>query len=227
MPSEHAPSETRRRGPSPDKREAILEAAFELFLTQGFAGTTLEQVAEAAGVSRQTVYAHFAADEGVKDSLFRTMVEAQVGRRDDPEHPLAASMAVTDQPHADLRAYAGHHVRLVCRPELVRLRRMLIGEAERFPALAAAWWANGPRLSFELFAGWFDAWGRRGVLEVQEPLVAAQTFNWLVLSTPLNEAMAHPEARHTIDLDRHADEAVRVFLAGHGHAGEPDCASCR
>lgn len=47
-------------------------------------------------------------------------------------------------------------------------------------------------------------------------MLAAQTFNWLVLSTPLNEAMAlGPSGPAAADLDRYADEAVRVFLAAY------------
>jgi TetR/AcrR family transcriptional regulator, mexJK operon transcriptional repressor len=103
----------------------------------------------------------------------------------------------------------------VMRPDLIQLRRMLIGEAARFPGLAHSWWTNGPVRSFELFAGWFTILDERGLLHMPDPLLAAQTFNWLVLSTPLNEAMARGAPTDTGDLDRYADEAVRVFLAAY------------
>lgn len=54
--------------------------AFHLSLDRGFAGMTIEDVADEAGVSKQTVYAPFGDGEnGVKDTLFRAMVEAEVG----------------------------------------------------------------------------------------------------------------------------------------------------
>ena len=60
----------------------MLDAAFEVFLQHGFEGATLEQVAEHAGVSRQTVYAHFRGEEeGVKETLFRAMVAEFVAQR--------------------------------------------------------------------------------------------------------------------------------------------------
>lgn len=136
-------------------------------------------------------------------------------------------MPTSDQPHRDLGLFARDHLRLVMAPDLVRLRRMLIGEAERFPGLAAAWYANGPALTFEQFSTWFAVWDRRGILDVPDPHLAAQTFNWLVLSTPLNEAMARPDASSDADLDRHADEGVRVFLAGYGHMDVEGCGPCR
>jgi TetR/AcrR family transcriptional regulator, mexJK operon transcriptional repressor len=204
------------RGPSRTKRHDILAAAFRLFLQHGFAATTIEDVATEAGVSKQTIYAHFGdGDDPVKDTLFRAMVDQEVGRRHVDPHPLEATMAMTHDLEGDLRTFARHHLRVVMHPDLIRLRRMLIGEAERFPALANSWWSNGPVRWFELFAGWFTILDERGLLHVPDPLLAAQTFNWLVLSTPLNEAMARGAPTDTADLDRHADEGVRVFLAAY------------
>lgn len=209
------------RGPSRQKRQDVLEAAGRLFLAQGYTATTIEEVADEAGVSKQTIYAHFGdGHDGAKDALFRAMVEALVGRRHEEPHPLEATMARTHDLRADLRTFARHHLRLVMTPDLVRLRRMLIGEAERFPGLAQSWYANGPVQSFDLFADWFAALDKRGLLDVPDPMLAAQTFNWLVLSTPLNEAMAlGTSGAAAADLDRYADEAVRVFLAAYGRPG--------
>jgi len=49
----------RRSGRSARKREAILQAATELFLIHEYAGTSMEDIAVAAAVSKQTVYKHF------------------------------------------------------------------------------------------------------------------------------------------------------------------------
>ena len=59
------------RSKSEQKRQNILEAASELFLHYGFEGTSMDQVAEQAGVSKQTVYSHF----GNKEDLFTAIVE--------------------------------------------------------------------------------------------------------------------------------------------------------
>jgi TetR/AcrR family transcriptional repressor of mexJK operon len=193
----------RTRGPSRSKHRDILDGALGLFLELGFDATTIEGVADRAGVSKQTVYAHF----GDKEALFRELVEHEVGQRDAPAHPLAASMPDSTDLHRDLRVYARWH--------LVDLRRRLIGESMRFPELARQWYANGPQRSIDLFAGWFEALHERGLLHAPDPIRAGEIFNWLVLSTPLNAAMA--SAWHEPDeaLDAHADEAVRVFLAAH------------
>lgn len=202
-------------GRSARKRQAVLEAARTLFLRNGFAGTSMDDVAALAAVSKQTVYKHFAD----KQRLFTELVTADVGQADRPAHPLAEGMPDSDDVPRDLRTYARHHLATVMQPHLLRMRRVLIGEAERFPDLARAWYENGPERSCALFARWFAALDRRGLLQVSDPQLAAQHFNWLVLSIPVNRAMSVPvdEPLYTrAELDRIADEGVRVFLAAHG-----------
>ena len=62
------------RPKSEAKAEAILGAAAELFLAQGFQGTSMDAVAKRAGVSKQTVYSHFAN----KEELFKACIGAKV-----------------------------------------------------------------------------------------------------------------------------------------------------
>jgi hypothetical protein len=96
------------------------------------------------------------------------------------------------------------------------MRRLLIAEAERFPELARTWYANGPEQAHARLASVFGVLADRGLLLVPDPLLAAQHFNWLVLSIPLTEAMFITDAEpSTRALRRYADEAVRVFLAAY------------
>ena len=212
--ADERPVKRRARGPSADKRRAVLDAARLLFFERGFAGTSMDDVAGAAGVSKQTVYAHFSD----KHRLFTELIETDVGQLDVAQHPLVAGMPDSDDIERDLRAYARFHLSVVMQPHLLRMRRMLIGEAERFPELARAWFANGPQMSVALFASWFTALDNRGLLRVPDPVLAGEHYNWLILSTPLNRAMSEPLDRSLYtqrQLNHYADEAVRVFLAAY------------
>ena len=205
-------------GRSARKRAAILAAAHQLFLQKGYAGTSMDDVAARAAVSKQTVYKNFAD----KQRLFTEVITSDVGRLEDATQAQMAAMPDSTDLAADLRAFARWHLADVMQPGRLRLRRMLIGEAERFPELAQAWYASGPERSSNEFAGWFAAWDRRGLLRVPDPLLAGQHFNWLVLSIPLNKAMAYATDEPlftSAELDHYADEAVRVFLAAHAVEG--------
>jgi AcrR family transcriptional regulator len=211
---------TRRgRGRSSSKHNAILDAARDSFLRHGYAGATVDEVAVAAGVSKQTVYAHFSD----KAHLFHELIRVDIAESAVSRHPLVETMADTSDPAGDLRTYARAHLADVLQPHLVRLRRMLMAEAERFPDLARAWYEAGPMTSCGMFATWFAAWHRRGILCAPDPRLAAEHFNWLVLSIPLNKAMSLPldEPPFTAaQLNRYADAGTRVFLAAYRRSEE-------
>jgi AcrR family transcriptional regulator len=202
-------------GRSARKRRAILDAARTVFLQHGYVGTSMDDVAARAKVSKQTVYKHF----GDKRRMFVELLTGDMGGADAAVAALADAIPESDDVECDLRAFARAYVVSVMQPDLMRLRRVVIGEAERFPEIARAWYDSGPARAYALFAGWFEALDRRGLLRVDDPLTAAQQFNWLILSVPLNEAMAGPTLDSPLPeavLHRYADDAVWVFLAAYG-----------
>ena len=153
------PSADLELGRSARKRAAILEAAHDLFLQKGYAGTSMDDVAARAAVSKQTVYKNFAD----KQRLFTEVITSDVGRIEASTQAQMAAMPDSSDLAGDLAAFARWHLADVMQPGRLRLRRMLIGEAERFPELAQAWYASGPERSYAEFAGWFAAWDRRGL----------------------------------------------------------------
>ncbi len=68
----------KRREKSPAKREVILNGAITKFLAHGFAETTMDQIASAAGVSKATVYAHFGDKEHLFDALIQRLAQEKV-----------------------------------------------------------------------------------------------------------------------------------------------------
>ena len=197
------------------KQQVILDAARELFLQHGYLGTSMDAIAARAKVSKQTVYKHF----GDKRRMFVELLTGDMDSADAAVAELAEAVPASQDLPADLRAFARAYLAAVMQPHLIRLRRIVIGEAERFPELAEAWYAGGPAQAYAMFAEWFEVLDRRGLLRVDDPVLAAQHFNWLVLSVPLNEAMARPNddsLRDEESLNRYADEAVRVFLTAYG-----------
>ncbi|SCG44969.1 TetR/AcrR family transcriptional regulator [Micromonospora coxensis] len=195
------------------KRRAILDAALAEFLEHGFRGAGMDRVAERAGASKVTVYAHFAD----KRALFEAVFASAVADAERAGSALVDALAESDDLPRDLRAFAREHIATVTRPHLVQLRRMLIGEAGRFPDLARGWHRAAPERGHATLAAVITRLAERGLLRAPDPLLAAQHLNYLILSIPLNEAMfAVRDTFPPTELDRWADEAVRVFLAAYG-----------
>lgn len=194
------------------KRQAIVDAAREQFLERGYVGASMDAVAAAAQVSKQTVYKHFRD----KRSLFTELLTADMASADDSVDSLGRAVPQSQNLEEDLTAFARAYLRSVMQPNLIRLRRLVIGEAERFPELARSWYENGPESAFRRFAEWFEELTKRGLLHADNPRMAAEHFNWLVLSTPLNKAMAEPHVEWSeIDLNATADAGVKAFLGAY------------
>src|ERR1700675_2094372 len=129
-------SESSSRGAR--KRAAILEAAQQAFFAHGFVGASMDQVAATAAVSKQTVYKHFSD----KEALFREVVTNVVRVRDGGIPP--DSLSTGEGQMADrLRSSPRHFLKGVMQPNVFKLRRLVIGEAERFPELGQSFYDLG------------------------------------------------------------------------------------
>ncbi len=195
------------------KRRTIIDAAGAVFLEHGFSAAGMDEIAARAGASKVTVYNYFSD----KQSLFVAVVRDAIERTAASTRTMVEHLGDSDDVEADLGAFARQHVVDVTQPDVIRMRRVIIAEAARFPELARAWHRAGPEQAHAVLARQIGRLARRGVLRAPDPVLAAQNLNYLILSVPLNEAMFaatdRPPSRRR--LHRYADEAVRVFLAGY------------
>lgn len=195
-------------------REKILAAAEEVFLHHGFLGANMDAVADAAGVSKQTVYAHYKS----KEALFIQVVEHMTG---------GAAHAIGEDVDDDFEGMSAEdffirvaidQLLVVMTPRLMRLRRMVIGEVERFPELGRSLHENGPMRSINRLAAAIAYYAGLGELHCTDPTSTAIRLNWLIMGGPTNAAMMLGDTGipSKLELEAHARESVRIFLAAFG-----------
>jgi TetR/AcrR family transcriptional repressor of mexJK operon len=194
------------------KRKAILREAEALFLDRGFDGASVEEVAARAEVSKQTIYKQFES----KAALFVAVVQDMTGQASDQ---VQVEMRDPETGADVVGALMGHGERLLTialAPKLLRLRRLVISETDRFPELGRALYEGGPGRAIASLAAALQRWTDRGLLRLDEPTVAATQFNWLVMGDPINRAMFFG-AVHLSAAERqlHLTQSVRVFLAAY------------
>jgi TetR/AcrR family transcriptional regulator, mexJK operon transcriptional repressor len=196
------------------KRRAILDAAATAFLEGGYLGTSMDEIAASAGVSKQTVYKHFAD----KQTLFSEIVTNTVDEASDPVYEEVQRLDDSGDIQADLRDIARRQLEMVMQPRLMRLRRLVIAEVARFPELGRDFYERGQGRTIPALAQAFEALAARGALDLEDPLLAAQHFNWLVMSAPINRAMLLGEdgPPPADELDRYAAGGAHAFLAAYG-----------
>lgn len=196
------------------KRQVIMEAATTVFLRNGYLGTSMDQVAALAAVSKQTVYKHFAD----KEALFAEIIQGTVGQADELEKTITALLQNPGDLATDLGQLARWLLRFLTEPAVRQLRRLVVGEAGRFPQLGRAWYAEGFERGMVGLATYLQGLAARGKLHVEDPLLAAHHFAGLVLWAPVNRVMFCGDDERVTDaeIDRYAKAGVRAFLAAYG-----------
>jgi AcrR family transcriptional regulator len=201
------------RPSSQRKHEAILAAAEQIFLRDGFRGANMDELAALSQVSKQTVYKHF----GSKEALFVELVTSMTRGAGDGVHDELPPPRSEGGVPGFLEEFGRRQLTVVLGPRILQLRRLVIGEVGRFPELGQALWQAGPVRSMTALTAHFGDFIEKGWLRDADPQTAASFFNWLVMS-PVNEAMLLGDGvpRDDETIRRHCAEATRVFLAAYG-----------
>ena len=198
--------ENRGRPKDSGKREAILSAAVELFMSHGFAGTSMDNLAAAAQVSKATLYSHFAD----KNALYRAIIEGKVKdyRLQDFSARLSGDMA------CDLVVIACDMQDLVFDDDAIRMMRMVVAETQQQSPIVKLFDEAGPHQVFSSIADYFAGCKARGEKNLRCPKQEAETFASLVIghrryisSLMGVEKVPSPAARK-----QHARQAVSAFL---------------
>lgn len=199
-------------GRSALKRQAIMEAATSAFMSKGYSGTSMDDIAKLAAVSKQTVYKHFSD----KEKLFAEIVLATTDRIDGMIDLVARIPADADTLEENLTRLARQFLAALTQPQVLQLRRLVIANADAFPELGATWYEQGFERVLATLAATFQRLADHGLLRCEEPLLAANHFSGLLLWTPVNKAMFHGSPQHTeAELDHYATVGVRTFLAAY------------
>jgi len=197
------------RPKSEEKRAAIMEAATDLFLGRGLAATSMDAVAERAGVSKQTVYSHF----GSKEELYGACITIKVASYGFDETELAGEAEL----ERTLLAVGGKFLDLIFDAQVVAMFRVVIGESASHHKIAELFFENGPGKTIRKVARFMQEQMRRGALREDDPEYTAVLF--------LNMVRAHYQMQLLMaiepDLDaearaRHLHKVVEQFLVLYG-----------
>ncbi|MDE1900367.1 MAG: TetR/AcrR family transcriptional regulator [Alphaproteobacteria bacterium] len=155
------------------KRDEIVAAATQLFLDNGFELTSMEAVARQAGVSKLTIYSHFAD----KNELFHAIMQTRCVRLGMPE----SFMAFADRPVVDaLTQIAGSVAAIVFHEDSIRLQRLIYAGVQRHPDIVKTFYETGPKRVRAAFADLLREFDAQGVLAVPDAARATEQFFSLI-----------------------------------------------
>jgi TetR/AcrR family transcriptional regulator, regulator of autoinduction and epiphytic fitness len=184
-------------------RDAIVAAAERLFLERGFGSVSMDELAEAAGVARRTLYNQFAS----KEEIFREML-LRVSRQLEDAFP--PGIETEGEVENVLRVIAGLILELHKNREYLGFLRMVVADSRQFPWIAEEFATVMDPLT-ERLTRYVAHLTSLGILECRNPVLAAHQF-----MGALNEFSLWPwmMGRDSVPVPAKdvVDETIRMFL---------------
>ncbi|MFK7956263.1 MAG: TetR/AcrR family transcriptional regulator [Lysobacterales bacterium] len=198
-----APS--RGRPKSASKKTQIYRTASDLFLEHGYDGVSMDQVAERAGVSKQTVYSHYAS----KEALFSACIRNKCADHElydgalDPALPVALV----------LKNLVGRFNDLFHSDEAIKLKRLLHGHAESNPRLSEIFFEAGPAMMMQSLEHYLQTQVEREVLLIDDISTAARQLLYMIQGEHLMRATLNVSGGPSDnDNQQYLDACVALFL---------------
>lgn len=198
--------------PSNPKRQAILDAAKNAFIAHGYSGASMEAIAEAAPVSKPTLYSHFKG----KQELFAAVVAEQC-------ETLLSTLSHAQTEHLDpvagLKAIVHAFVDLIYSIEALSLYRLIIAEQKNFPELGELFFRSGPAPVLQRLTSYLTELHERGALHIPDVDRSCRLLVGMLKGVEhlrcllgLQQGLSDAEKQQLVDA------AVALFLKGHNHA---------
>ncbi len=194
------------------KRYAIVQAATRLFLSNNYRSVSMDKIAQAAPVSKATLYNHFDS----KNALLAAVVCELCGAL---LQTMTQSLSTADDVTQTLRKIAAAFVELLYSPDGLAIYRLVIAESHEFPELGQMVYDNGAKLAIMQLESYLQQLNDNKILSISNSRFAADGFFSLLkgdlhfkcllgIHPPLNES----EKTQLIE------SATTFYLRGIGYA---------
>ncbi len=196
------------------RRQAILDIAWEIFLTGGYASASMSAIAARLGGSKGTLYNYFCSKEELFGAVIRDHCDGVQAALFDGLRPGGGDVATT------LRALGERYAEIILSDETIMLNRVVIAEAVRFPELGRSLYEAGPKRGVARLAAYLEQEMQCGRLHRADAGVAAQMLTELSLGglyrlRLLNLRPQPPPA----EIQANVDSALKIFLIVYGVDG--------
>ncbi|WP_306261997.1 TetR/AcrR family transcriptional regulator [Pararhizobium sp. IMCC21322] len=188
------------------KCRQIMDGAARIFDEQGFEGASVDMIAEAADVSKATLYKYFAN----KQELFKAVIQLQCKVYSERIEKLSKIDGTLEE---NLRVIASTIGQTFTAPALSNLFRLAVAETTRFPEIGRTFYESGPKTGETLITAILQKHIDTGELDIDDVNLAARQLLELVKADFFHVSIFGIRKDFTqADIDQSAENAVQTFL---------------
>lgn len=192
------------------KFDQVLDGARQVFMSDGFEGASVDEIARVANVSKATLYSYFPD----KRLLFMEVATSECQRQ---ARDALDNINVEALPREVLTQTGMHFLRFITSDFGQRIFRICVAESDRFPELGRKFYNSGPAVFRAEMAAYFEQAEMRGELRIDDYTMAADQFGelckadvWPRLIFGVMDKVSEDEIRRVVE------NAVDTFLARYG-----------
>jgi AcrR family transcriptional regulator len=192
------------------KFDQVLEGARHVFMSDGFEGASVDEIARVANVSKATLYSYFPD----KRLLFMEVASTECQRQ---ARDALDSIDMASEPREVLQQTGRHFLGFITSQFGQQIFRICVAESDRFPELGQQFYNSGPAVMRAEMAAYFEQAIARGELQIEDRILAADQFGelckadiWPRLIFGMTKSVTAQE------IDRVVNGAVETFLARYG-----------
>lgn len=194
------------------KRQAILDGATRMFLAHGYRNASMEKIAQAAPVSKATLYNHFDS----KNALFAAVIAERC------ESLLQTMSQVTVESggvESNLTKIAISAVELIFSEEALAIYRLVVAESPDFPELGQLFYQSGPQTVLTQLEDYFRQLNSEGRFNIADPVFAADAFFSMLKGDLHLRCLLTKNLRPSADEKKHlVSQVINFYMRSMFHA---------
>jgi len=202
----------RAAGQDPLKRTQILDGAKRCFMSLGFEAASMNEITSEAGVSKGTLYVYFAD----KEDLFAALIEREKSAvMNAAQQQLELPGTIPEALHR----FGAYVTTRLTSDEVIKAQRMVLGVAERMPAIAARFFSSDSFSAHHVLQDWLDHRVAAGELTIADTDLASRQFLELSMASIYKRRLFGnlPKPVPPRDVDRVVESAVDLFMSYYGN----------
>jgi TetR/AcrR family transcriptional repressor of mexJK operon len=151
------------------KREAIVQAATRLFLTNNYRSVSMEKIAQAAPVSKATLYNHFDSKNALLAAVVQQLCSSLL-------QTMTQTLSTKDDVTQTLKKIAAAFIELLYSPDGIAMYRLVIAESHEFPELGQMVYDNGAKIAIAQLEAYLQQLHDVEILSISNVRFAADAF---------------------------------------------------
>lgn len=198
--------------PVDPKRQAILQGATRMFLTHGYRNVSMEKIAQAAPVSKATLYNHFDSKNALLAAVISSLCESLL-------QTMAQVTIESDDIENNLTQIASSAVDLIYAEDALAIYRLVVAESPDFPELGQLFYQSGPQTVLTQLEDYFRQLNAEGNFDITDPVFAADAFFSMLKGDLHLRCLLTNTLRPSADEKKHlVSQVINFYMRGMIHA---------